>query len=694
MTKVKYNSNVKIIFNNIENIESYVHHFERELYERSFDCVLAHKTPNFTPNDGTLIHRIKTSPGIGWSHYRFEQLTDQNTIYFFPNHVIVTYDCTPCQLINIPTTLVNPRHAEAQLESTLHTVTIDQVKLKLEDMKKTFKKEESWNKLDIEQEVGTLTNSIANLEEYNYSRNLTIFHDDNANPIAMYWKPKNILFCTDITHTANTWGINLLEYILSKLPVTRNAKDKNHYPPSDVSLGADPEFEITTKDGRPLSAHETLVQNKSSINFKILPWHAGGQTTYRTPGGTEIPNFLCTDIGTDGCNGTLELRPLPGTPESIAEDMKRMFTILSKLPYNIGNKGEHRTLGCHIHIGNIPNFHSHQLNGQIEKLNRIYDYFIGGIVKNKQGALREGSPYNYLGRESGALRIQQISGTSDCFEYRAPPSSITYTPNTLKIFLKIMKLVTDKFLTGYEFDISKKRATIKDYKNIGLNQDEIGELIKFHKLPLSKMKNNILENWVDNYPKKETEKTCATNDTSVYDSSDLVMSPLIHEQPSPTRFTRVVFGQGDNFSDYIRNHLAGLIEGCENARTHQLTVRFYGLNRDRGNWAIHGLTQAVARALIADQRERASEISLGGTRRNSHEIHFGLPWYFRNMEQNHDDANYFRNISFAISRTIEEAYGPVVATETPVDPMRSLRERYLVPNDTVIRNSNTTEGNQ
>jgi len=149
-----------------------------------------------------------------------------------------------------------------------------------------------------------------------------------------------------------------------------------------------------------------------------------------------------SSIGVDGCSFVGELRPEAGrTPEILVDNLRGLFKRLKKMlsgRYEMicgGNchEGSHPT-GGHIHIsGIIPS----------DELICLFDYLIGIPLKNMRGGKRpEDSGY---GRDSN-IREQHYKDGTIGFEYRTPPSFITFPSITLGIFKLLQIIIEEGFL--------------------------------------------------------------------------------------------------------------------------------------------------------------------------------------------------------------------------------------------------------
>jgi len=176
-----------------------------------------------------------------------------------------------------------------------------------------------------------------------------------------------------------------------------------------VTLGGDPEFELIV-GGEVVAAEKLLLGRKVP-----LPWGV---------------------IGEDGSGGPIELRPLPSAdPEALVANVGRL--ILS-VPRALGGFPsticEEHPIGGHVHIGGVP-------SGEQERLVEVIDGLLGDLFHSLSGETRLRAGY---GRR-GDWRSKPWG-----FEYRTPPASLWSHPGVALVFLRAIKWVVEKFLSGEE----------------------------------------------------------------------------------------------------------------------------------------------------------------------------------------------------------------------------------------------------
>ena len=117
------------------------------------------------------------------------------------------------------------------------------------------------------------------------------------------------------------------------------------------SVGADPEF-TTISGTRPIAAREILGTFFGDLPFREFGSHGGG---WDIAGG---------NIGWDGHAATGELRPLPGTPREVTENMKKLFAETQRrIPFiDLSTLTVAGSTGGHIHLAIPENLTADAIN--------------------------------------------------------------------------------------------------------------------------------------------------------------------------------------------------------------------------------------------------------------------------------------------------------------------------------------------
>jgi len=202
-----------------------------------------------------------------------------------------------------------------------------------------------------------------------------------------------------------------------------------------VSLGADPEFEVT-QNGQVVKADTALMIN----------------------------NYTSCDIGLDGAASQLEFRPKPGTPQQVVKNIRHLAKKFSeKYPeFDLTDAGNRYPLGGHIHVG------VGQPIDAPRELTMMLDDFIGRPTIDLSGEAR--SSYKQLGQSRS-----QPHG----FEYRSTPSAVFQNPRMTHITLTLMKNLCEKYFNSDPIKYND-RPTVQDYINLGgLSENQVKYFMDF-----------------------------------------------------------------------------------------------------------------------------------------------------------------------------------------------------------------------
>jgi len=195
--------------------------------------------------------------------------------------------------------------------------------------------------------------------------------------------------------------------------------------------------------------------------------------------GPENRSILCNisyqsrygEVGSDHGNRVGEMRPAPGTPTQVVENLRHLFHHVKTHHPQIkivcgGGEQYHEATGGHIHFGmswdSFWSSHDHGRrrrqtnfgNNHQGRLITTLDYFLGLRLKKVPGAKRSGQSYG----KPGDVRMQPHG-----FEYRTPPSWITdpvLAESVLAIAYQIAKMWQVK-PTAFDHLITAKRVARK-----------------------------------------------------------------------------------------------------------------------------------------------------------------------------------------------------------------------------------------
>lgn len=386
------------------------------------------------------------------------------------------------------------------------------------------------------------------------------------NYVGFYNKENNILFTTDWSHTRN--GVDIateifLPQLVEKLGLVKNSflseeKKETRKKKIVVTVGTDPEFEVVR-----------------TSNGKIIS--ADGECRF---GGTSTTE----EIGVDGAGDPLELRPKPGTPQEVVNnlhDLMRRFKEYEE--YTLSVSGHRYALGGHIHIGvGSPIYPS-------ASLLTLLDDFIGEPTINLSGQAR--SSYKTM----GAMESKPWG-----FEYRTPPAIIFQTKRSSKLFLKLARNLT---MFHYKNEGKEIRYNVpcgpQEYMKIGrLTPKEVTYLF------------NKLDEWKKEVEANKTLYACWGLESPKKRKSSI---PLI----------------SIHFSGLWNSNLKSLFHAIISARNGRMlssrkniSINFFGLSDDRGmitNFPNEHLPNSYSRVAFVEETD-------------TYFFHFGIPYALRMKE--------------------------------------------------------------
>ena len=276
-----------------------------------------------------------------------------------------------------------------------------------------------------------------------------------------------------------------------------------------VSLGGDPEFEL------------------------------GSESEFPIPASSYFP--FSGEIGTDGCEEILELRPREGkNPKEFQSHFRRVLRRFKEEFPGLGmsTKGDSYPLGGHIHFG-IANWTELSWETCKEIIKRVVyriDDYLGDFF------------IDWSGRARGSYASRNSYQDKDWgFEYRTPPAAIFASPQILDITLKAMWGIAKDSLNGESFLAKTWIQVLRKY----ITDEEIDYMESFRP-----PRGDVLEFWGFNP----------------------IRFPEIWVQYNPQdHFSRV-------FKDFVNKHLVPLLKEID------VQIWFKGLHQKRGY--VSGFPQA------------------------------------------------------------------------------------------------------
>jgi hypothetical protein len=242
--------------------------------------------------------------------------------------------------------------------------------------------------------------------------------------------------------------------------------------PYDVDIGCDPEFEIVDESGQIISANAYLKRE-----------HISTSSTSR--------------IGVDHAGGPMEIRPKPGAPAEVAEDIEKIFVEFNKIypTAELSASSSMMSVGGHIHIGFKKNKMAQAVTPPTG-LMKLLDMFIGHPLYVTNGDRRRNGSYGSMG---------DYETKTYGFEYRTPPSTYMQDKTMTTIVFKVAKGIVESYMAqgklvfetelveGNEYEVPTKEA----YMSIaGLTEDEYNYFTKFIKEWPTKRGDMVLTHWL------------------------------------------------------------------------------------------------------------------------------------------------------------------------------------------------------
>jgi hypothetical protein len=388
------------------------------------------------------------------------------------------------------------------------------------------------------------------------------------------------LLSDDFAPHINSVGIKYIDIILDYLEKncllpTKNEINENAIIPNwKITYGCDPEFEI--------------IMNKRIVR-------ADENGFDRATG----------SIGADGAGAQLELRPRPSDNiDNLIRNITKLFARLkiSHPQFALSTIGNTFPLGGHIHVGIKDKKNANSINESlINKLVKLFDYYIGELVLNTSGDARQ--HYKTL----GACEQKDYG-----FEYRTPPSTIFTNPTICRIIYNIIDIIIKKFLNGEKFEIDNNIKIIKRIAKLGIKKNILILLIKYMRriTNILRYDENIIDFWLN----KRKEK------------KNFILRPISTFNP-----IRITFSSHDAFCSYLTQELESIVNKIKTKRKNAM-VHFIGLKEERGITFLGIDVPGIKKTHITEipkLREASNELIIGFPyiyRINKDNINVENPW--------------------------------------------------------------------
>jgi hypothetical protein len=300
---------------------------------------------------------------------------------------------------------------------------------------------------------------------------------------------------------------------LEPIEIVKPTKDKKVE--FSITIGGDPEFELIDVSGEVVEAH-------GANEFRIFE--------------------SCGNVGVDGSGDQIELRPEPGPPEVVVDNIRQLLEHFNEHygeKYKLAASSSTYPCGGHIHIGITPL----PDESYYDKLSKILDHFIGKPTRGLNGPARKSD------NEYGYGRIGDWRSQDHGMEYRTPPSAVWKNPEFTRIVLKLTYNLATSLSNNLEIEYDSSNLTVQDLTDIGgLLEDEVSQY-------LSECQN------------------------SAPDSNECLLAAWGIEKKVPKPKIRVTYNEDWNYEvKRIINSEFRKVEVSKNVH-----IILYGLNKERGN---------------------------------------------------------------------------------------------------------------
>jgi len=279
------------------------------------------------------------------------------------------------------------------------------------------------------------------------------------------------------------------------------------------------------------------------------------------------------NIGVDGAGAQIEMRPRPGNPVRLINNLRGCFREFAKLEADYGEddlgfeldiQGDRFPLGAHIHFGfDGSNPGEDGDEEDITRFCEILDWAVGKLLLPLSGRARKRTAYYQL----TSFHINEDHG----FEYRVLPSAIFANEKALEAILYICWHLGRRFWRG---------------EGVDLEENELRGMASWGQLMMMLPTEEHLQALEDLVYKYNTfsRRIFATWDLhqeSEGGSSSEVRNRGDQDQPLDLgNGITVTFSQGDHWNAACRERLIHRLREVRWARDFPVRFYFFGLARD------------------------------------------------------------------------------------------------------------------
>ena len=270
----------------------------------------------------------------------------------------------------------------------------------------------------------------------------------NKNKVIGYYDLRyQRLILSDITHYDDPLYLKNAYIILKAITRFFNLKQLWQRKYIDVTVGCDPEFCLADQYGDIVCASDYIDDE-----------------------------YAEDDIGVDGSGDQLELRPEPGTPSQVINNLRELMQRVKDAGFGMRLTADF-SLGGHIHFG---------LGGEVHPSRELLDALDDFI----------GKPTRHMCARYGYGALSSYESKNWGFEYRTPSAAIFLFPSIARIILKLAKNIVMKAIRNQVIRYNNP-PILEDYVKLGLTKNEAQKLLDFYKTK-NYLGYNVIGYWLNN----------------------------------------------------------------------------------------------------------------------------------------------------------------------------------------------------